>query len=54
MHGSSHGPASGSAASRHRDRLAGALGLTITYMAAAVVVGLLARNLALLADAVHV
>lgn len=56
MHGGSghtHAPASGSAASRHRGRLAWALGLTLTYMAAEVAGGLLTGSLALLADAAH-
>lgn len=58
MHGSSgHGQAlvsdSGSAASRHRSRLAWAFGLTVAYMAAEVVGGLITGSLALLADAAH-
>ena len=44
----------GSAAGRHRGRLVWALGLTLTYMAAEVVGGLLTGSLALLADAAHV
>lgn len=42
-----------SAAGRHRSRLAWALGLTSTYMAAEVVGGLVTGSLALLADAAH-
>ncbi|CAA2160223.1 Metal cation efflux system protein CzcD [Methylobacterium brachiatum] len=54
-HGHSHGggiPA-GSAAGRNKGRLAWALALTLTYMAAEVVGGLLTGSLALLADAAH-
>ena len=46
-------PPSGSAASRHRSRLAWALALTSIYMAAEVVGGLVTGSLALLADAAH-
>lgn len=42
-----------SAAGRHWTRLAWALGLTLTYMAAEVVGGLITGSLALLADAAH-
>ena len=52
--GHDHGAAlGGSAAGRHRGRLVWALGLTLTYMAAEVVGGLLTGSLALLADAAH-
>lgn len=53
--GHSHGGgiSSGSAAGRNRGRLAWALGLTLTYMFAEVVGGLLSGSLALLADAAH-
>ena len=58
MHGGSgHSPApatsSGSAASRHRSRLGWALALTVAYMAAEVIGGLITGSLALLADAAH-
>ncbi|MGC5777195.1 cation transporter [Methylobacterium sp. NFXW15] len=43
----------GSAAGRNKGRLAWALALTLTYMAAEVVGGLLTGSLALLADAAH-
>jgi cobalt-zinc-cadmium efflux system protein len=46
-------PKSGSAAGRHKSRLAWALALTATYMVAEVVGGLLTGSLALLADAAH-
>lgn len=54
-HGHSHGGGipSGSAAGRNKSRLAWALALTLTYMAAEVVGGLLTGSLALLADAAH-
>ncbi len=54
-HGHSHGGGipSGSAAARNKGRLAWALGLTLTYMLAEVVGGLLTGSLALLADAAH-
>ena len=54
-HGHSHGGGipSGSAAARNKGRLAWALGLTLTYMFAEVVGGLLTGSLALLADAAH-
>ena len=53
-HGHSHGGIpSGSAAGRNKSRLAWALALTLTYMAAEVVGGLLTGSLALLADAAH-
>ncbi len=42
-----------SAAGRHRSRLAWALGLTVAYMGAEVIGGLLTGSLALLADAAH-
>ncbi|AWN35165.1 cation diffusion facilitator family transporter [Methylobacterium radiodurans] len=53
--GHSHGGGipSGSAAARNKGRLAWALGLTLTYMLAEVVGGLLTGSLALLADAAH-
>ena len=44
---------SGSVSGRHAYRLAWALGLTLTYMAAEVAGGLLTGSLALLADAAH-
>jgi len=54
-HGHSHGGGipSGSAAARNKGRLAWALALTLTYMFAEVVGGLLTGSLALLADAAH-
>jgi cobalt-zinc-cadmium efflux system protein len=54
-HGHSHGGglASGSAAARNKGRLGWALVLTLTYMLAEVVGGLLTGSLALLADAAH-
>lgn len=45
--------AAGSAARRHRNRLAWALALTLTYMTAEVIGGLFTGSLALLADAAH-
>lgn len=49
-----HGAArTGSAAGRHRGRLVGALALTLAYMAAEVIGGLVTGSLALLADAAH-
>ena len=52
--GHDHGTAlAGSAAGRHRGRLVGALALTLTYMMAEVVGGLVTGSLALLADAAH-
>lgn len=52
--GHDHGAAlGGSAAGRYRGRLVWALGLTLTYMVAEVVGGLLTGSLALLADAAH-
>lgn len=55
MHdGHGHGlPKAGSAAGRHKSRLAWALALTTAYMVAEVVGGLLTGSLALLADAAH-
>lgn len=57
MHGShGHSPpatSSGSAAARHRTRLAWALGLTLAYMVAEVAGGFITGSLALLADAAH-
>ncbi len=50
MHG---GGAAGTAAAQHAGRLAWALGLTVTYMMAEVVGGLITGSLALLADAAH-
>lgn len=54
-HGHSHGGGipSGSAAARNKGRLAWALALTLTYMLAEVIGGLLTGSLALLADAAH-
>lgn len=52
-HGGRHDRAVGSAAGRHRNRLAWALALTLTYMTAEVVGGLITGSLALLADAAH-
>lgn len=54
-HGHSHGanPSPATAAGRHRNRLAWALGLTLAYMAAEVIGGLITGSLALLADAAH-
>jgi Co/Zn/Cd efflux system component len=46
------GPA-GSASGRHSYRLGIALGLTLTYMSAEVIGGILTGSLALLADAAH-
>lgn len=46
-------PAIGTASGRHRRRLMYALGLTLCYMVAEVVGGLLTGSLALLADAAH-
>lgn len=52
--GHEHGAAlAGSAAGRHRGRLVWALALTLAYMAAEVVGGLVTGSLALLADAAH-
>ncbi|NBJ13591.1 cation diffusion facilitator family transporter [Microvirga arsenatis] len=52
--GHDHGAAqAGSAAGRHRERLVGALALTLAYMAAEVIGGLVTGSLALLADAAH-
>lgn len=51
MHSDSGGP--GSAASRHCGRLTLALGLTVGYMVAEVIAGLITGSLALLADAAH-
>ena len=55
--GHSHGKASqavsGSAAGRHKSKLTWALGLTLAYMAAEVIGGLMTGSLALLADAAH-
>lgn len=53
MSGSGHDGAARSAAGRNRKGLAWALGLTVTYMAAEVVGGILTGSLALLADAAH-
>ncbi len=54
-HGHAHGASipSGSAAARNRARLAWALALTLSYMLAEVIGGLLTGSLALLADAAH-
>lgn len=55
-HGSEHqhkAPHTGSAAGKNQRRLAIVLGLTMTYMVAEVVGGLLTNSLALLADAGH-
>lgn len=53
--GHSHSVAvpAGTAAGRHKSRLAGALALTTAFMAAEVVGGLWTGSLALLADAAH-
>lgn len=53
--GHDHGAAAlgRSAAGRHKSRLVWALGLTLTYMAAEVIGGLVTGSLALLADAAH-
>lgn len=49
-----HGAGSvGTAAARHANRLAWALGLTATYMFAEIIGGLITGSLALLADAAH-
>lgn len=53
MSGSGHDGAARTAAGRNRKGLVWALGLTVTYMAAEVVGGLLTGSLALLADAAH-
>jgi cobalt-zinc-cadmium efflux system protein len=55
LHGSHHhaGATLGSAAGRHKARLAWALVLTLTYMTAEVIGGLITSSLALLADAAH-
>ncbi|MBI0538448.1 cation transporter [Roseomonas sp. KE2513] len=54
MHGShTQAPTTGSTTARHKRRMAWALGLTLTYMGAEVVGGLLTGSLALLADAAH-
>jgi cobalt-zinc-cadmium efflux system protein len=54
MHGShSQAPTTASAGARHKRRMAWALGLTLTYMAAEVAGGLITGSLALLADAAH-
>lgn len=54
MHGGhTQTPTTGSAAMRHKRRMAWALGLTLTYMGAEVAGGLLTGSLALLADAAH-
>lgn len=50
MHG---GGSVGTAAARHANRLAWALGLTATYMFAEIIGGLITGSLALLADAAH-
>ena len=52
-HSHAAGVPSGSAAGRHKSRLAGALALTTTFMVAEVIGGLLTGSLALLADAAH-
>ncbi|MFE1597475.1 cation diffusion facilitator family transporter [Methylobacterium sp. ID0610] len=54
-HGHSHGSSipTGSAAAKNKGRLGWALGLTLAYMLAEVVGGLLTGSLALLADAAH-
>ena len=50
---SAHSHTHGSAAARNKTRLAWALGLTLAFMVAEVVAGLLTGSLALLADAAH-
>ena len=54
-HGHSHGGGipSGSAAAKNRSRLAWALALTLPYMLAEVIGGLLTGSLALLTDTAH-
>lgn len=51
--GHSHGGSAGTAAGRHKSRLAMAFGLTFTFMLAEVIGGLWTGSLALLADAAH-
>ncbi len=53
--GSNHAtaPPPGTAAGRHKTRMAGALALTLAFMAAEVVGGFVTGSLALLADAAH-
>ncbi|WP_262032631.1 cation transporter, partial [Microvirga sp. Mcv34] len=51
--GQAHTGGDRSAAGRHRGRLAWALTLTLTYMAAEVIGGVVTGSLALLADAAH-
>jgi cobalt-zinc-cadmium efflux system protein len=52
-HGHGGAGRAASAAGRHRGRLAWALGLTVVYMAAEIIGGLITGSLALLADAAH-
>jgi cobalt-zinc-cadmium efflux system protein len=51
--GHSHGGSAGTAAGRHKSRLAAAFGLTVAFMLAEVIGGLWTGSLALLADAAH-
>lgn len=51
--GHSHGGSAGTAAGRHKSRLAMAFGLTFSFMLAEVIGGLWTGSLALLADAAH-
>lgn len=51
--GHSHGGGAGTAAGRHKSRLAAAFGLTFAFMLAEVIGGLWTGSLALLADAAH-
>lgn len=51
--GHSHGGSAGTAAGRHKSRLAMAFGLTFAFMLAEVIGGLWTGSLALLADAAH-
>lgn len=51
--GHSHGGSAGTAAGRHKSRLAAAFGLTFSFMLAEVIGGLWTGSLALLADAAH-
>jgi cobalt-zinc-cadmium efflux system protein len=51
--GHSHGDVIPSAAGRHRKPLSAALALTLTYMTAEIVGGIVTGSLALIADAAH-
>ena len=48
-----HGPAQGSATSRHRGRLALAFGLVLAFFGVELVVGIAANSLSLISDAGH-